>query len=74
MNYNFQGKVMFKPFVPDNREHWQVFEKDVQIVCFIKNIGEFDGNTLGLEDEMEGCSFPNMDIMEGMILLEKKLI
>ena len=63
--------MIFKPFVPDNREHWQVFKKYVQIVYFINNIGEFDGNTLGLEDEMEGCSLPNMDIMEGMILLEK---
>ena len=64
---------MFRLFVPDNQEHWQVFKKDVHVVCFIKNIGEFDGNTLGLEDEMECCSLPNMVIMEGMILLEKKL-
>ena len=34
-------EINFRPFVPDNVEHWQVFKDDEQILRFINNIDEF---------------------------------
>ena len=28
-------EVLFRPLIPDNLEHWQVFEEDSQILRFI---------------------------------------
>jgi len=34
-------EVLFRPFVPDNLEHWQVFEDDDQTIRFMENNKEF---------------------------------
>ena len=34
-------EINFKPFVPDNIEHWQVFQDDAQILKFINHVDEF---------------------------------
>jgi hypothetical protein len=34
-------EINFRPFIPDNIEHWQVFRDDEQILKFINNIDEF---------------------------------
>ena len=34
-------EINFRPSVPDNIEHWQIFEDDKQILKFINNINEF---------------------------------
>ena len=40
---NGDGKleINFRPLVPENMEHWQVFRDDEQILKFIHNIEEF---------------------------------
>ena len=40
---NGDGKLQinFRPSVPDNMEHWQVFRDDEQILRFIHNVQEF---------------------------------
>ena len=34
-------EINFRPSVPDNMEHWQVFRDDEQILKFIHNIKEY---------------------------------
>ena len=34
-------EINFRPSVPDNIEHWKIFEDDKQILKFINNINEF---------------------------------
>jgi hypothetical protein len=31
-------EIIFKPFVPTNVEHWQVFDDEAQITRFINNL------------------------------------
>ena len=38
---DFLLEVNFRPSVPDNIEHWQVFQDDAQILKFINHIDEF---------------------------------
>lgn len=35
-------EVIFKPSVPDNVEHWQIFYDEKQIVCFLNHLDEFE--------------------------------
>jgi len=34
-------EINFRPSIPDNVEHWQVFDDDKQILNFIHNVQEF---------------------------------
>jgi hypothetical protein len=34
-------EVVFRPLVPNNFEHWQVFHDDAQIIRFMNNLQEF---------------------------------
>jgi ribonuclease HI len=47
-------EVLFRPFVPDNLEHWQVFEDDNQIIRFMENNKEFtDSQVAFLAESMD---------------------
>jgi hypothetical protein len=47
-------EVLFRPSVPDNLEHWQVFEDDNQIIRFMENNKEFiDSQVAFLADSMD---------------------
>jgi hypothetical protein len=48
-------EIIFGLYVPDNVEHWQVFDDDAQIIRFINNLQEFSKNeidwTKGVENK-----------------------
>jgi hypothetical protein len=50
---NGQGKseINFRPSVPDNIDHWQVFRNDEQILRFIHNVQEFFGFNVSYKEE-----------------------
>ena len=33
----YKVEVNFRPSLPDNLEHWQVFENNGQLLCFLQN-------------------------------------
>ena len=50
---NGDGKleINFRPSVPDNMEHWQVFQSDEQILKFLHNIDEFSNLSVNFQEE-----------------------
>jgi hypothetical protein len=47
-----QGKmeIIFKPSVPNNMDHWQVFNEDKQILRFMNNLQEFSCFGVGYKE------------------------
>jgi hypothetical protein len=45
----YKVEVKYRPTVPDNMKHWQVFENDKQIESFLKMENEFEN--LNIDDE-----------------------
>ena len=62
---------MFRPFVPDNQDHLQVFDNDAQIIHFLHCINFPQDNTITLEDQMQNQSLCDIDAIELSIPLEK---
>ena len=67
-------EIKFRPYVPDNVEHWQVFKDDEQILKFINNIDEFSNfkaneQEQGKEYQEEGNQFDN-PVPHGFVALE----
>ena len=50
---NGDGKleINFIPSVPDNMEHWQVFQSDEQILRFLHNVEEFPNFSVNFQEE-----------------------
>jgi hypothetical protein len=48
-----EGKleIIFRPSVPDNVDHWQVFRDDKQILRFIHNVQEFSDFNVSYKEE-----------------------
>jgi ribonuclease HI len=44
-------EIIFRPSVPDNIDHWQVFKDDEQILRFIHNVKEFSGFNVSYKEE-----------------------
>jgi ribonuclease HI len=44
-------KIIFRPFVPDNIDHWQVFKDDEQILRSIHNVKEFSSFNVSYKEE-----------------------
>jgi hypothetical protein len=44
-------EIIFRPSVPDNVDHWQVFRDDEQILRFIYNVQEFSGFNVSYKEE-----------------------
>jgi ribonuclease HI len=66
-------EVLFRPSVPDNLEHWQVFEDDDQIIRFMENNKEFtDSQVAFLADSMdlEVINLQSNTLPKGCIPLE----
>ena len=68
-------EINFRPSVPDNVEHWQVFKDDEQILKFINNINEFSNfkaneQEQGKELQGEGDQFNN-PVSRGLVGLEQ---
>jgi ribonuclease HI len=56
---NISVEVIFRPSVPDNMNHWQVFDDDKQMVKFLLHIHEF--SDLGISLKEEGCNYTEND-------------
>jgi hypothetical protein len=52
---NISVEVIFRPSVPDNKNHWQVFEDDKQVIKFLTHMHEF--SDFGLNTVNEGCNY-----------------
>jgi hypothetical protein len=66
-------EVLFRPSIPDNLEHWQVFEDDDQIVRFMENSKEFTDSQINfLADSMnlEVINLQNNTLPNGCVPLE----
>jgi hypothetical protein len=51
-------EVVFRPSVPDNLEHWKVFDDDAQILRFMQGTKEFSDsqvNFLARLHELRSC-------------------
>jgi ribonuclease HI len=66
-------EVLFRPSIPDNLEHWQVFEDDDQIIRFMENSKEFTDtqiNFLADSMDLEVINLQNNTLPKGCIPLE----
>jgi ribonuclease HI len=66
-------EVLFRPSIPDNLEHWQVFEDDDQILRFMENSREFtDSQVNFLADSMDldVVNLQNNTLPKGCVPLE----
>jgi hypothetical protein len=66
-------EVLFRPSIPDNLEHWQVFEDDDQIIRFMENNKEFTDtqiNFLAESMDLEVINLQNNTLPKGCIPLE----
>jgi hypothetical protein len=44
-------EIIFRPSVPDNIDHWQVFKDDEQVLMFIHNVKEFSSFNVSYKEE-----------------------
>jgi ribonuclease HI len=51
---NISVEVIFRPSIPDNRNHWQVFQDDKQVIKFLTHMHEF--SDFGVSTINEGCN------------------
>jgi hypothetical protein len=66
-------EVLFRPSIPDNLEHWQVFEDDSQILRFMENSIEFTNSRVNfLVDSMDldVVNLQNNTLPKGCVPLE----
>ena len=66
-------EVLFRPSIPDNLEHWKVFEDDDQIIRFMENSREFTDSQLNfLVDSMnlDVVNLQNNTFPKGCVPLE----
>jgi ribonuclease HI len=52
---NISIEVIFRPLVPDNMNHWQVFDDDKQVIKFLTHMHEF--SDFGINIKEEGCNY-----------------
>ena len=51
MDDKIKMEVIFRPSVPDNVEHWQIYNEESQVVRFLNNMEEFSGFKVGYKKE-----------------------
>ena len=69
---NCKVEVLFRPSVPDNQDHWQVFDNDAQIVLFLHCIDYLQNNAITLEDQMQNHSLCDIDAINLSIPLREE--
>ena len=52
-------EIIFKPSIPNNVDHWQVFSDDGKVINFSNNMHEFDDFEISHKEE--GCHNPEND-------------
>lgn len=66
-------EVIFRPSILNYLEHWQVFNDDPQILCFLHTMKELSKNQVNWQtknQELEIEDLPNNSIMKGVVPLE----
>jgi hypothetical protein len=66
-------EFLFKPSIPDNLEHWRVFEDDDQIIRFMENNKEFTDSQINFLDDsmnLEVINLQNNTLPKGSAPLE----
>ena len=48
---NGKMEINFRPSIPDNIDHWQVFKDDEKLLRFIHNLQEFEGCKISYQEE-----------------------
>jgi hypothetical protein len=69
----YKVEVNFRPSLPDNLEHWQVFESDSQLLRFLQNEGEFSEARINLLVEKESIKIIDIadePLPKGIVPLE----
>jgi hypothetical protein len=62
------------PLLPDNLEHWHVFDNENLIMCFLQNEGEFSEAQINLLEERENIKIidlPDRRLLKGVTPLER---
>jgi ribonuclease HI len=59
LDENISVEVIFRPSVPDNMNHWQVFDDDKQVIKFLTHMHEF--SDFGINMKEEGCNYTGND-------------
>ena len=49
----YEVEVRYRPSIPDNIKHWQVFEDEVEMKRFLETVGEFSNMEIYDEEEVE---------------------
>ena len=49
----YEIEVRYRPSIPDNIKHWQVFEDEEQMKTFLQTVGEFSNTEIDAEEEGE---------------------
>jgi hypothetical protein len=71
---NIIVEVIFRPSVPDNMDHWQIFDDDNQVIKFLNHIQEF--SEFHVNEKEEGCNYTENDykvnpVPRGLVAQEK---
>jgi hypothetical protein len=67
---SYKVEVKYRPAVPDNMKHWQVFENDKQIEIFLKMENEFENLNIDDEycdDEVDAAAFTKEGYFDNQI-------
>ena len=51
INGNGKMEINFRPPIPNNVDHWQVFNNDKQLLRFIHNLQQFEGCKTSYQQE-----------------------
>ena len=75
LNGQGQLEVNFRPSVPENLEHWQVFRDVKQIIRFLNNLKEFSDFSVSYKEEgkdyvVEDEPISNL-VPRGLVALEQ---
>ena len=50
MDDKIRMRVVFRPLVLDNVEHWQSFNEEIQVIHFLNNVEEFSSFKVGYKE------------------------
>jgi hypothetical protein len=57
----YDVEVKYRPSIPDNVQHWKVFEDDNEIKNFLESVDEF--SSLNIDQDHDYESKPHADVL-----------
>jgi ribonuclease HI len=71
---NISVEVIFRHSVPDNMDHWQIFDDDKQVIRFLNHMQEF--SEFHVSEKEQGCNYTKDDyktnsVPRGLVAKEK---